>query len=198
MILTIGTGFDSPGRWIAEVLELPEAIVYGTSKADAVAKVEALARLILADRIRHGEQIPGDLRFEHREAELRSQAYKAVFEEAASALVDAMGNPETRARLILADRIRHGEQIPGDLRFEHREAELRSQAYKAVFEPESDGGFSVYVPDLPGCASQGDTYEEALANIADAVQCYVLSMRDDGLPVPPPRARVETVIVDAA
>ena len=61
-----------------------------------------------------------------------------------------------------------------------------SLEYKAVFEQEADGGFSVYVPDLPGCASQGDTYDEALANIADAVQCYVLSMRYDGLPVPPP------------
>ncbi|WP_419941153.1 type II toxin-antitoxin system HicB family antitoxin [Candidatus Palauibacter sp.] len=38
---------------------------------------------------------------------------------------------------------------------------------------ESDEGFSVWVPGLPGCASQGTTKEEALANIADAVREYV-------------------------
>ncbi|WP_419860458.1 type II toxin-antitoxin system HicB family antitoxin [Candidatus Palauibacter sp.] len=38
---------------------------------------------------------------------------------------------------------------------------------------ESEGGFSVWVPGLPGCASQGKTEEEALANIADAVREYL-------------------------
>lgn len=38
---------------------------------------------------------------------------------------------------------------------------------------ESDEGFSVWVPGLPGCASQGATEEEALANIADAVREYL-------------------------
>ena len=38
---------------------------------------------------------------------------------------------------------------------------------------ESEEGFSVWVPGLPGCASQGTTEEEALANIADAVREYL-------------------------
>ncbi|MCZ0936844.1 MAG: type II toxin-antitoxin system HicB family antitoxin [Gemmatimonadota bacterium] len=38
---------------------------------------------------------------------------------------------------------------------------------------ESEEGFSVWVPGLPGCASQGATEEEALANIADAVREYL-------------------------
>ncbi|MEO5769444.1 MAG: type II toxin-antitoxin system HicB family antitoxin [Polyangia bacterium] len=70
--------------------------------------------------------------------------------------------------------------------------------YTAVFEQEEDGGFSVYVPDLPGCASQGDTYEEALANIADAIEGLLAAMKDDGVPVPAPRTRIETVVVRAA
>lgn len=70
--------------------------------------------------------------------------------------------------------------------------------YTVILEPEADGGFSVSAPDLPGCASQGDTYEEAMINIAEAIECHVLGMRDDGLPIPTPSVRVETVTVNAA
>ena len=42
---------------------------------------------------------------------------------------------------------------------------------------ESDEGFSVWVPGLPGCASQGTTEEEAVANIADAVREYAEVVR---------------------
>jgi len=50
---------EDDGRWIAEVSALPGAMAYGTSKAEAVAKVEALVLRILADRIEHGEATPG-------------------------------------------------------------------------------------------------------------------------------------------
>ena len=58
MKLTIETEREAPRRWIAEVLELSGVMLYGTSKADAVRKVKALARRVLADRIRNGEPIP--------------------------------------------------------------------------------------------------------------------------------------------
>ena len=45
--------------------------------------------------------------------------------------------------------------------------------YNAVFEEEKEGGFSVWIPELPGCASQGETFDEALANIRIAIQLYV-------------------------
>ena len=45
--------------------------------------------------------------------------------------------------------------------------------YLVVFEEEKEGGFSVWVPDLPGCASQGETFEETLANIKDAIKLYL-------------------------
>ncbi len=70
--------------------------------------------------------------------------------------------------------------------------------YTVVFEREKDGGYSVYVPDLPGCTSMGDTYEEALANIREAIACHVEGLRTDGLPVPEPRTKIATVDVDAA
>lgn len=45
--------------------------------------------------------------------------------------------------------------------------------YNVVFEEEKKGGYSVWVPELPGCASQGETFDEALANIRQAIQLYL-------------------------
>ena len=45
--------------------------------------------------------------------------------------------------------------------------------FYVVFEQEEDGGFSVSVPALPGCFSQGDTFEEALRNIEEAIALYL-------------------------
>jgi len=42
-----------------------------------------------------------------------------------------------------------------------------------LFEEEKDGGFSVSVPSLPGCFSQGDTFEEAHKNIREAISLYL-------------------------
>ena len=53
--LTIETEREEDGQWIAEVPEIPGALVYGSSTEDAVAKVQALALRILAERLEHGE-----------------------------------------------------------------------------------------------------------------------------------------------
>lgn len=45
--------------------------------------------------------------------------------------------------------------------------------YTAVFEPEKVGGYSVTIPALPGCISQGETFEEALKNIKEAAKLYL-------------------------
>jgi predicted RNase H-like HicB family nuclease len=44
---------------------------------------------------------------------------------------------------------------------------------KVILEPSDEGGFTVYVPSLPGCISEGDTTEEALANIGEALALYL-------------------------
>ena len=49
---------EDDGRWIAEVPDLPGVMVYGTTRQDAVAKAEALALRVIADRLDHGEPIP--------------------------------------------------------------------------------------------------------------------------------------------
>lgn len=50
--------------------------------------------------------------------------------------------------------------------------------YTAVFEPdERSGGFTVTIPSLPGCISEGDTFEEAFANIQEAASLYIEVMQ---------------------
>lgn len=68
--------------------------------------------------------------------------------------------------------------------------------YKCVFEAEDDGGYSVSVPSLPGCFSQGDSYEEALDNIKEAIAGWVEVSREYGDVIPPPDAIVELVSVE--
>ena len=68
-------------------------------------------------------------------------------------------------------------------------------SYVVVIERASDGGFSAYVPDLPGCVSCGDTVDEVQASIAEAVRFHVESLRSHGEPVPAPSARAATVAV---
>ncbi len=56
---------------------------------------------------------------------------------------------------------------------------------QVILIPDETGGFTAEVPSLPGCVSQGDTYEEAIANIREAIEGFVELLEEDGLPVPP-------------
>ena len=56
MTFTIETEREADGRWIAEVAEIPGVLVYGSTADDAVAKVQALALRVLAERLEHGER----------------------------------------------------------------------------------------------------------------------------------------------
>ena len=49
---------EEDGRWIAEVSDLPGVLAYGKTREDSIAKVEALALRVIADRIDHGDTIP--------------------------------------------------------------------------------------------------------------------------------------------
>jgi predicted RNase H-like HicB family nuclease len=50
---------------------------------------------------------------------------------------------------------------------------------RVVIEPSDEGGYTATVPVLPGCISEGDTREEALANIQEAIQLYLEPIDDD-------------------
>lgn len=53
---------------------------------------------------------------------------------------------------------------------------------KVILQPSEDGGFTAIVPALPGCISEGDTREEALRNIREAIDLYLEPVEDDILP----------------
>lgn len=57
--------------------------------------------------------------------------------------------------------------------------------YVVYMEPAEEGGYVVWCPALPGCVSQGETVDEALEMIKDAIQGYLESLKKHGDPVPP-------------
>ena len=50
---------------------------------------------------------------------------------------------------------------------------------KVILEPAEEGGYTVYVPSLPGCISEGETEEEAMANIKEAIELYLEPIEDE-------------------
>ena len=61
---------------------------------------------------------------------------------------------------------------------------METLTYTIHLVPGDGGGFSVYVPALPGCFTQGETEEEALANAREAIECHLAGMRKAGEPIP--------------
>ncbi|MDD5147648.1 MAG: type II toxin-antitoxin system HicB family antitoxin [Candidatus Daviesbacteria bacterium] len=56
--------------------------------------------------------------------------------------------------------------------------------YTVIFEPAEEGGYVVSVPALPGCFTEGDTLEEAMEMIKDAISAYVASLGKHHEPIP--------------
>ena len=56
--LTIELEHEDDGRWLVEAPELPGVLVYGQTREEAVARVQALALRVMADRLEHGEDVP--------------------------------------------------------------------------------------------------------------------------------------------
>jgi predicted RNase H-like HicB family nuclease len=69
--------------------------------------------------------------------------------------------------------------------------------YTVVVEQDEDGGFVASCPALNHVASQGETLEEALANVREAMEVYIETLREHGDPVPAPRD-VSTSAIDLA
>lgn len=66
---------------------------------------------------------------------------------------------------------------------------MKPLAYPVVVQPlaeEDGGGFVAVVPDLPGCMSDGDTPEEALVNVQDAISVWIEAAKDMGHTIPKP------------
>jgi predicted RNase H-like HicB family nuclease len=68
MFLTLEVDHEADGRFIAEVTDLPGVLADGTTEAEAVARVQALALRVLADRLENGEPVPSLLPLDFRAA----------------------------------------------------------------------------------------------------------------------------------
>lgn len=68
MHLTLETEREEDGRFLAEVTDLPGVLAYGATEAEAVARAQALALRVLADRLEHGEPAPDLLPLDFRAA----------------------------------------------------------------------------------------------------------------------------------
>lgn len=58
MPLTLEVEREDDGRWLAEVTELSGVMAYGQTRQEAVARTQALALRVIADRLEHGEEVP--------------------------------------------------------------------------------------------------------------------------------------------
>jgi predicted RNase H-like HicB family nuclease len=68
-----------------------------------------------------------------------------------------------------------------------------SYRFTVIFEKEDEGGYHVFCPTLPGCHTQSETIEEGVQNIREAIELYLESLTEDGLPIDAQHARIERV-----
>ena len=69
--------------------------------------------------------------------------------------------------------------------------------YTVIIEKARDN-LAAYVPDLPGCVATGDTLEELLVTIREAIEFHIESLRDHGEPIPDPQCTAAVVEVASA
>ena len=68
--------------------------------------------------------------------------------------------------------------------------------YNAIFEPAEEGGFVVTVPRLPGLVTEGDTFEEAIEMVKDAIKGYLEVLQENKEEIPEPDDKSITTLVD--
>ncbi len=69
--------------------------------------------------------------------------------------------------------------------------------YTVILEHGKDS-WGAHVPDLPGCVAAGDTRDEALSLIREAIELHIEGLRKEGLPVPEPKSEGEVIEIGAA
>jgi predicted RNase H-like HicB family nuclease len=67
----------------------------------------------------------------------------------------------------------------------------------AIVIEKTENNYAAYVPDLPGCVATGMTLEETEQQIREAIEFHIRGLREDGLPIPEPKSRVDYVVVAA-
>jgi predicted RNase H-like HicB family nuclease len=76
---------------------------------------------------------------------------------------------------------------------------MENRRYTIILYPDTEeGGYTVVVPALPGCITQGETIEDAIAMGKDAIQLYVETLLAEGLPVPEEQEHLQAIVVGVA
>jgi len=76
---------------------------------------------------------------------------------------------------------------------------MREYQYTIILHPDTErGGYTVTVPSLPGCITEGDTVEEAIAMAKEAIQLYIESLLEDNLPIPEEREHPQAITIHVA
>lgn len=76
---------------------------------------------------------------------------------------------------------------------------MKDYTYTIFLHPDlEEGGYTVTVPALPGCVTQGETLEEAIAMAKDAIRLYIETLQETGEPIPEEREHPQAVIVHIA
>jgi predicted RNase H-like HicB family nuclease len=71
--------------------------------------------------------------------------------------------------------------------------------YTIILHPDTgEGGYTVTVPALPGCVTQGETLEEAIAMAKDAIRLYIETLVDEGEPVPEEQEHPQAIVINIA
>jgi antitoxin HicB len=71
--------------------------------------------------------------------------------------------------------------------------------YTIILHPEAEeGGYTVTVPSLPGCVTQGETLEEGIAMAKDAIRLFIETLIENGEPVPEEREHPQAITVSVA
>lgn len=76
---------------------------------------------------------------------------------------------------------------------------MKNYTYAILLEPDAtEGGYTVTVPSLPGCVTQGETIEEAIAMAKDAIRLFIETLVENGEPVPEEREHPQVITVSVA
>lgn len=78
------------------------------------------------------------------------------------------------------------------------EASAALMRYKVVFEGNDEVGYSAYLPELPGCVSAGETFDETKTLIAEAVGVHLELMEEEGLPIPEPAPMSPELVIEVS
>ena len=76
---------------------------------------------------------------------------------------------------------------------------MSEYSYTIILEPDpEEGGYTVTVPALPGCVTQGETIEEAIVMAKDAIRLYIETLIAEGQPVPLEHEHPQAIIINVA